>query len=839
MKKTIRRIAFSFRFAFKNLIRFRLRSILFVFSFIVLFVTLLMGFSTQAYVKSYFYGAAENRYRDIDFSMGISLNSNLRFFSIRPLLDDTTHNSVIDDYAPFFEMETLADINGEKFYVKTMASTLDHFEKVSTPLHTSKTILSDDEVIITKTIGDQYGLSVGQTLTLYLGTATKTYTIIDIVDDGGLFQGDTIYINKDGSLSFFLSALNPALGSLNPILLVNFYNQVYFAVKNGTSIQDAMTVVSSIPAFSNLNIQKSIDTDALDQAVSRTTAFFDLIIIITFFVVLLVMQTTFMLYFQEKKKGFAVVELFGGKKAFSFSIVFIEITFFFILSLVASVFIGNAIIRNGLRYVGSSSSYQLEPITIIWSALIMVVLYLVTSVYYFVSTKKESSIKQTLTQGIEKKIRLFPQILLILTSLALYMLGLLHFSSAWVNHYKPVIQTIAIFVLLFSLAFFLIGLSSKAESIKNKPLIFAFQFKILLAKKSFYQYLSVMLVCFMSILLLTLANTHMDTRMTNYSHEFKVDFVLTNFISRYDETYQEISGDDLVSSVDEVGYLQNISFLDFKQNLGSIIALDPIKIDTYFNFDISETSINNLLQTDRLVILLPERFHMLYDMQVGDEIHLNISPLHDHETFEIGGFFQKEIGDLAFVNLQAFPSYDDISHNALFVNANNDKETLKNQLINDYSKNMVYIIDFQNIVDAKMNEMRTTTDYLTLILSAIIGCFVLSIFNHSILLLGQMKESYARLYVLGFSKKRMLCVLIKESLILWVLMMIASTISFVLLTKIITPLILLSGEYEPVSLSLPVLLKGELIILFVYVLTKIIYFIGVWRIQPSQVVKTY
>ncbi len=839
MKKTIRRIAFSFRFAFKNLVRFRLRSILFIFSFIVLFVTLLMGFSTKAYVVSYYYGAAENTYREIDFSMGTSLNSNLRFFSIRPIVEDQNMANYVDDAIPFFEMDTLASINGEKLYVKTMASYLDQFKKVSNTVHIISDNLSDHDVIITKSMADQYDLSVGENLSLYLGTMTKAFTVVDIVDDGGLFQDDTIYINKDGSLSFFLTALNPALAAINPILLHNMYNQVYFEVKDGVSFEDAMNYVSSIPEFSSLNFHISIDTNALDQYVRRTVSFFDLIIIITFFVVLLVMQTTFMLYFQEKKKSFAVVELLGGKRRFSFGIIFIEISFFFVLSLISSVFIGNAIIRNGLKYVGSPSTYQLEFSTILWSALIMVFLYVFTSLYYFISTSRTSSIKQTLSMGVEKKIKLLPMVLLILSSFALYMLGYLHFSSDWINQYKPILQTISIFVLLFSTAFFLIALSSKGQSIRKKPMIFALQFKILLAKRAFYQYLSVMLVCFLSILLLTLANAHMATRMNTYSSEFKIDFVLTNFISRYDDTYQEISINPDVSSVDEVGYLQNVGFTDFAQNLNSLIAIDPNQIETYFNLDISETALANLSRVDRHIILLPERFQMLYHMQVGDFVHLNISPLHNNESFEIGGFFEKQVGDLAFVNLQAFSIYDDISHNALFVNAQSDPYVLKTQLINDYSKYMVYVIDFEQVVTDKMSEMRMTTNYLTLILSAIIGCFILSVFNHSFLLLGQMKESYARLYVLGFSKKRMLKVLVKESIILFVLMTIASVISFVFLSKIITPLILLSGEYENVNLTLPVLLKGELIILFVYILTKIIYFFGVWRIHPSEVVKTY
>ena len=143
------------------------------------------------------------------------------------------------------------------------------------------------------------------------------------------------------------------------------------------------------------------------------------------------------------------------------------------------------------------------------------------------------------------------------------------------------------------------------------------------------------------------------------------------------------------------------------------------------------------------------------------------------------------------------------------------------------------------IVDAKESEMRTTTDYLTIILSTIIGCFILSIFNHSILLLGQMKETYARLFVLGFSKKRMLKALTKESILIFTILLFVSIISFVLISSQLTPLILISGEFELMKLSFHSLWMGSLIITIVFILTKIAYFFGVLRINPSDVVKYY
>ncbi len=839
MKKIISKIGFSFRYAFKNIIRFRIRSILLILSFTALFVIILIGASTQMFIKSYYYDELEKKYQNIDFSMGITLNSDLRFFSIRALNDADDLDLVVEDYMPFFEMDALIEVSGEKQYVKTMSSTLAQLIKVSNPISFQGSTLSEDEVIITESLANQHQLITGDSIILFLGDATKTYSIVDIIADGGLFQGDTIFLNKAGSLSFFLSALNPSLATLHPSLLVNIYNQVYFDVNFDATNEQAMNFVSSIPQFSNLKTQLSIDTDAVDQLIRRVIAFFQVMIILVFLVILLVMQTTFILYFNEKKKGFAIVNLLGGTNRFTYGIVLIEMFIFFVISLTASIFIANTVLQKGLSYVGSSATYSLEFSTILQTILITSFIFIATSLYYFTSIKKESSIQQSMSIGVEKKIHLLPQIIIISVSFFIYFILKLNIIYSWIGDYRAIVQSISAFAILFSLTFLLIYLFAKSLNKYRKPQAFALHLKILLSKKSFYQYISVILVCFMSIFLLVLSNDHMDKRIENYKNEFSVDFVLTNFISRYDQTYTEIQSLDSVSQVSKVGYLQDIEFISFNQNIRNLISMDSQTIDDFFNFDLSEQSLTSLESTEQISILLPERFNKLYQMQTGDTIRLYINPDHPDVGFEINGFFNKEIGDMAFTNLHLFPEYDDISQNSLFVNSNTEKTILKNELIGLYSKNMVYILDYQLLVDANEARMRTTTDYLTIILATMIGCFILSIFNHSLLLLGQMKDTYARLFVLGFSRKKMISVLIKESILIFTILLFVSLVSFILISSQLTPLMLISGEYELMHLSLNSIVTGSLIILIVFILTKLSYFWGVLRIKPSDVVKYY
>jgi putative ABC transport system permease protein len=838
MKTVINKLLFSFRFAFKNIIRFKVRSILIVLSFFALFVSLLLGLSVNDFLYTYYYDELEDQYRTIDFSMKTNLNSNLRYFSITHLQQNTELNGYIETYYPFFEIETIVEIDASnKTYVKTMSSTIEHLIPVSNLDENTSIALTDTQVVITKSFSEKYSLNLNDSFMMYIGSAQRDLQIIEIVEDGGLFQGDTVFINKSSSISLFLTAMNPSLGTLPPSLLVNIYNRVYFNVAQGVSVDEAMNFVQSITAYESYDIAEVIQTNEINTRIRQNTVILELVLFIVIAAILLVMHTTFLLYYDEKKKTFAVIGLLGGQSAFSLRIVLIELLIFYIIAFIPSIFIANLVFIKGLTYLGSTSNYTINIQSVIITACLTTVIYVMSTLYYLHKFNKASNITQSSDLGAEKRYPMKTLTYSLILSALLYGLLYLSLINKPLGNMLPVIKTLVSLILLFILSFFLIGLVILIFKNNSKFTRFYLHLKTLVSKNAFPQYISVMMVCFISIFMIVQANDYMKERIEIFDREYRIDYVLTNFISRYDSTYNDVQNIENVETVTKVGYYQNVDFGHEIDKIISVISIDSQEISTYFSLDISQDDLSKLSQSDELIILLPQKYNEIYKIHIGDQIYLTFSPTKENIPFIVGGFFEKQLSNQAFINMHLVDEYKDSTYNAMFINSITDDSTLKTELIDRYGQNMVYIIDFNEIISSRIFEMAQTTSYITMILSAIVLCFILAIINHSFLLLNQMENTYAKLYVVGLSIKGIQKLIIKESLIVFTLLLLVSIFGYILIASQLRGLFILLGQYENVGLYGSSIWFGSMLLLIVYILTKLIYLLGINRVNPSKILK--
>jgi len=840
MKKTLSRIGFSFRFAFQNIIHFKIRSILLIFSFITLTAVILLGLSNQPFVEKYYQEELASKYRLIDFHMGVSENTNTRFFSITPLVNSLSAQEVIEEYYSFFEMNTL--IGGEKFdktYVKVFASTLPNLRKISGQIHFTEETLSYTQTIITQSLAMKYQLVENDFIDLYVGDSSKQYQIVEIVEDDGLFRGDAIYLNKEGSLLFFLSALNPELGSLNPLFLKNLYNHIYFTVKGNSNIEESLATIKAIPAYSSLEFEAVYNHEVMSQLINRSVSVFNVVIGFVFLAVFLVMQTTFLLFFEGKKQMLSIVGLLGGNRRFSYGVVLIEMILFFAISSLISIWVTSIIMSKGLEYIGSTSTYHLNTVHIIASMLITATIFIGTSIYYFYRYNQHSEIEQSKDQGQEQLINNKFLIIVIIGSALLYTLLELMISvnQSWL--WISLIQMLISLIILFALATVLIYITSKLLLKSKNKSLFAMQIKILVSKKAFFQYLSIMLVCFISVFLLVETNDHMERKISRIKDEYNVEYALTNFVSRFVETLEEVQNLEVVESADEVLIYYDAIISDINQNINFMISMDPTKINDYFNFSLKEELIDQLSSTQNPVVVLPNRYGVLYNLHIGDEIHFNLSPVYQDVSFTIVGFYDKQAGNMAFFNMRYLDRYPSLKSNTIFINSNGNSTLLKQELVDRYSKNLVYVIDYNEVTTGIVSQMKSTTQYMTYIIGALVVCFILSILNHSVLLYEQMKKSYTKVYVVGASKKQLMASVIKEHLLVLFVIVISSLLTTIMLSSQLSNLILLFGEYELVYLTKETVIIGLIISNAIYVFSSAIYVIRLASLKPSDVLKTF
>jgi cell division protein FtsX len=829
MKETLKRFLFSIRYAYKNIVKNPLRSVLLILSLLALVTSLLLASSSRNFMTEYFLGDLRSQYQDLDLVVSVGTAGNARYFTIRTLNENPDQLTYIKEAIPFFEVNTLVDVGDEKVYVNVMSSSIHFFKRVSA-VHASRLELSESQVIITKSLADEYQLSHGETLSMHLGSSSKNYVIADIIPDGGLFSGRAIYLNKEYSLPFFLTALNPALSGFPSIFFANLYNTLYIDIQEDQTVETVSTYLQGLSGYSNLYVRETINLDEVTEMIDRNMAVFSVIFIIVIFSILLVMSTTMKVYFEDKKKMVAIINLLGGSSRLSYGVILFEFMLFFIISAFLSIWIAQEIVTFGMTYVGSKSSYTLKPLTVFFTLGIAFFIFLGASLRYYLHAKRTSSIVEV-RESVQKdpiSIRWY----LILSVVSSLVYGL----AQWIDlgEVGVLIRILAITSILFVLPFMLFKIIVFYQATST----LMFHLKMLIDQQSFRHYVSVLLLSFLSIFLLALTNTHMEERFTSHRAEYKVDYVLTNFITGYDETTLEIQNMPEVHSANQALLYENITFPDYGDSMLLTVSMEPSTLDQYFGIDLSDASLA-ALDMDIPTIILPVRYQKLYGLQIGDSIIANIHPLFPNVEMAIGGFFEKYIANLAFTNLHTIGAFSGTGIRSIFVNEASDSSHLDQLLISNYSQNLVYVLDYQALVESNVQRMERATLYMTIILGAIIICFVLSIVNHSLLLLSQMRKNDARMHILGLSRTSMISLMIHESLWLFIVLITGSLLSFVLLSMELTELILWSGEYENIQLSGTSIVYGMVLIVILFICTRMVYIIKLLNIRPSNVLRNY
>ena len=833
--KNLSKITFSFRFAYKNIIRYKFRSMLLMLSFISLLIIVLLGFSIKPLIKMYYYQNISDYYGDIDLYMGTSQNTNTRYFSIRALKDSDDIDEFIDDYIPFFEIQTLIGVKDKKIYVNAMSSSLNQFIKIADEVHITKESLNNDEVIITKSFAENYELSYGDILILFVGDESKSYKIIDIINDGGLFQGNSIFINKEGSISFFLSVLSPNLGGMNPIFYENLYNRVYFNVQEGVDIDVARIKIQQMSPYKNLEFVKTYNFEKINSFINRSLSIFSMIIVFILFAVFLVMQTTFLLVFEQKKKSNGIISLLGGSESFSYFIILIEMFIIFIVSFLISVYLTSLIIKLGLRYIGLSASYHLETSNILFSSLIVIGLFVFTSIYYFLKYKTTSKVQDTVEIGEEFKFKPLKHFVALSVFLVLYII-VVNLSQ---NNLLIIMQVSIIIIVLFLMSILFIALFKFIIENFKKSVLIALLLKVLLTKKAFYHYLSVLMICLISLFLLIAINNYELKRIDIINNEYQIDFALTNFSSGFNQINDEVKQIELVQCSDPVLMYQDVYFNNYNENIIYFVSIEPDKINHYFNLDLETSYLNKLNEQEHPIILLPERFHYLYKLKIGDQVIVNINPNYHEEVFEIGGFFSKQISDVAFTNMLFVDKYHNETPNTILIKANSNPEELNQILINRFSKNMIYVVDFNNLVQTFTKEIRKIIEYVSYIITVLILCFIISIINHTLILFDQIKKSYARISVLGLSIRKMILFENLKQLIILLSVIFTCVFCMLLARNVLPKLIIVFGEFEMLEVSSSSIYEGIIISSVVYIFANSIYMFKLLTIKPTDVIKTY
>jgi len=800
----------------------------------IMAIIILLGFSAPVFMESYYYNDMVKPYGENNIVMKVSENTPTRYFSVRQLKEYPNLDTFIKKWTPLFEINTLVGYSVyDKQYTKVVASELEHFSSINSHLNYQSSYLSDNEAIITKTLAFKHNLTIGSTITLYVGTSAKLYYVVDIVKDDGLFQNNSIFINKQGSLLFFLNALNPNIVIPNPQFLTNLYNTVYFETQPNISTQEGIEVISSINEYRLLETMPTVDYASVKQLVDRSLSIYRVIISMIFIAIIVVIQSTYLMYFESRKKQFAVINILGGRVHYSYLITMIEFFIFYIVAMLISN-IGSTLIMNlGFKYIGIDQAVTISLLHRLIGAVVLAVIFTIISTFYFHQFQKSSSIVTSIEQGKEsflsRRIVLVVLFVCVFSYLIISIIQLLNPEM----YVLSIVSVILSVVLLFFGSVAIVHLAIVCLKNNKKFAFFKLQLQMLVQKKTFYQFTVITLISILSIFLLVLVNTHMEERIVQTNEDYKTDYIMTNIVANFDQVHQEVMEMDSVSEADPVYLARNVVINENQQMIPQLVAIDPTKINSHYGYEMNNLIIESLIQNENAVVL-PKRYEMLYHFSAGDIISLYISRENKSVDFVIVGFYENNIGNIGFINLTNLKDNHQIQSNTIFVKEKEQYFGLREVLIEQFSKNLIIIIDNNELIQNYVKQVRINTNYMIYIISIMIVCFVISIVSYTSMLFEDMKTIYSKSMVIGASKWLLMKQTLYETILFVSIYIGVSICIFLLIGKELSLIVLLFGEYEPINVSKNTILNGVLIGLFVIIVSRIIYSFKIRSLDLSQ-----
>ncbi len=800
MKKIWHKIFFILKFSYRNMMSHPLRTVLLWFGFLGVSLTLFLVFSMNPMMFNYYLGRVEKRYQDVDMVVEVSSTGDARFFSTADF-DENDISSIIKRYDAFFEFDILATTENDESYVHVYASNIDSLSYISNQ-DISQTSLLDHEVIVTKSYADDHQLQIGDEITLNASDSFKTFEIIDIIEDDFMFQGSSIFIDKQTSISFFLETLSPTLAGFPPSLLTHFYNRVYIELNDDITYDQAYEVFQNYLGYQSLNYIETYNMNQILTDTNQMTALFDVVLIFVFFAIVLVLSTTLQVYFYEKKKMSGVIHVLGGKPRFSMSVMMTELITLSSLGFLAGWLLTQKLINFGFIYLESSQTYQLSRRDIGLSLLIFFILFLVTTLYQVFRNMRHHEIRMLKDEGVEKPIHIKSRLVMLMTIIAIYAILQIPIFITFLDMYKILMEMLLIGFFLFEAMTLSVNLLSNIK-VSNKYLIRQkLLFKKILNKRQFYQYISTTMIVFLMTFLLIFASSYMKIRIERLESEYQFDLIVTRIISEQDQIYQEISEIEYVDHADQIGYFENVETNFENESLEQVVSIDISHIVYYFNFDIDQSIINTFEQATTPQILLPMRYHKIYNQNIGDHIYLDLGPNYKDTIFRIAGFYEKQGIELAFVNLYPFEQFNQIKTNSILIDTK-EKQIVKEELISTYGQKMIIVNDYvEDVVHPMTSVMAKVVNYLTILTGFLMLSFMVTLFNHTSMLEHILAPDNAKIYTLGLSKKDIIKHQVITQIIIYLCSLIITILVFIALYHLFTPLLIIFKTYELLELTL-------------------------------------
>ena len=813
MKNFINKLSFLFKISIRNIFSSKLRAFILFFSSTIIVILFFLVFSLNTFFCGFFESSLKEDKGNSDIFISIDDNYGARYFSVRSL-NENFNKEYYNHIVNYFKFSSLSYIDDNFSYVDIIMSDLDSFKKTGNFSEYAYNLLESNEILITKSFAKQKCLAVDDSIFLQMGSEKLNYKIAGIVEDGGLLKGSTIFLDKNSNIKNILVSIYPQLENLNSYFFNNLCNGAYLYLNENILISDVINSLQDIKEYQDLNIAESINKEEINVLVNRNTAYFSVGILMVLISILFVVYSSLIVIFNDRLKQLGIIKTLGGKeKDFIITILF-EIFFYLFTAIIIGPILCMVLMGIGLDYIGSNYVFEINFLNLVYTLISLIILYGFVILFSYLKVKKLNINK--IIRVSKYKSSSFIKYLIFCVAIILFILSNVLLKENNLLKYKGVINYILIIIIGIFSAKIIISL---VAAILKKRSLFGLIFVDDVNRNNISKsILIILLVAFTSIVIFVGLTRVDERRVEKLYDETIIDLAITNII-REDDLELYLSNSTNVD-VYEKGILYNNVVMNKEVSFFQMISVK--NINYFFDFEIITSEINEFNNSNYPVVFIPIEYQYLYNFSIGDEITLSLNEAYSEVPFKIIGFFSSNYEDLILTNLFLLEEYSILNYNTYFINSNN-KNILKNELIDKYSKNLYYIIDFEeliNEIDIYSKNLRTFLSFLSLFF---VFCFVFTIINNSLLLFESNKNIFARLKILGCSKNNLRKNIILQYLLITFVCIICSSFAVFVIMFNVKYILLFFNVYQEIKLIFSDFIIGYIISSIVFFLSYLYY----------------
>ncbi|MDT8336329.1 MAG: hypothetical protein RQ856_00725 [Candidatus Izemoplasmatales bacterium] len=803
----------SFLIAKRNISANKKTTLVIIMTLSLIFAVFIMMLGIRGIYKSVFTREAQSNYPGIDIVISYDEYSPARFINKRDLKD--TYEDIVYALA-FFNLQVLTESTGSMYYTNMISSLPHEFE-----------LLADEDInlglgesIITESYASEHNLEVGDNFSFYVLNVKYEYKITSIIEDQGVFSGNTFYIDK-----------TEILAKIYDIdLFDNFGNIVYLKTDNTDGVYKELKEDSN---YLNYNIKMVVDDNKIDDIVTEYTSMISVAGLIVIISLAIVLNSLFVIVLRDIYLEIGVFETLGDSERLGYKVCSLQWSLYILTSFIIGIIISHLVVNIGASFYGVNSFIGINPLIILGSLLIISTIILIKNL----SLLKNHYSKNTIQKIRDKRYVLakYNLILVLLGSIVLASLIILEPFSIKYNSLFIVILSMYIGM---NLVVVVLKLLSRLFG-RRKSIFSLFNCKHMDNNKNIHQSLTVIFLALIVVAIMLSVRLFISQEIENVRNDNKFDILMINIYDYEPDLLDEILTYDVQSANPAIVYKDIMLEIDESEEIliKTLVSIDYNDFGNYFDYQLEDVD-SVYLEHELPYIMLPKSYGLVYGFSKGDIVTLDLTSDLRDKDFVIAGFIDTAFDQFIYTNLYERLDFYDTKYNSVIINSNNT-EIVIGQMINGFSSKMYYLIDGQKQLEEQLDIAANVLALFTVITIFVILSFIFVVFNNTILKFYSLKNDYAKIKVIGTSNNNDIVNLLKELLILITVLFIVGLAEIVVLSSYLRYVMLFFDYYKDLYASFESISISYSLIIFSLTVSYGYYYWKIKNISISEEIRMY